>query len=223
MAIFLLTGMPLFALLVGAAALSGRMPGVHRYESAGDLAWQFLAGVVAALPAQVLLLLLRDIIGVSFRSGQLYFAVALVEQVSPLAVAVGCYLLIHLAPFFGRSRDSLSSSLELAVFLSGYFSILSVADFVGGRGELTAHALFLLPLARLTEIVIFARALPRLVQSQGWSRVVPGAAMASWPFLAAFGGMWFRQGRAGAAVVLTAGLFLCVAAGWLTVLRRPAR
>jgi hypothetical protein len=223
MAIFLLTGMPLFALLVGAAALSGKMPGVRRYESAGDLAWQFLAGVVAALPSLVLLLLLRDTIGISYRSGRLYFAVAFVEHLLPLVVAAGCYLLIHLAPLFGRSRDSLSSSLELAVFLSGYFSILCVADYVGGRGELTAHALFLLPLARFTQIVVLSRALPRLVESPGWSRVMPAVAMASWPFLTAFGGMWSRQGRAGAAVILTAGLFLCVAAGWITVMRRPVR
>lgn len=223
MAIFLLTGMPLFALFVGSAALSGKMPGLRRYESAGDLAWQFLAGILAALPSQVVLLLLRDSIGLSYRSGRLYFAVALVEQLLPLALALACYLLIHLAPFFGRSRDSLSSALELAVFLAGYFSILSAADYVGGRGELTAHALFLLPLARLTEIVVFSRALPRLVEARGWPRLVPGAAMAGWPFLAAFGGMWSRQGRTAAAVILAAGLFLSVAAGGLTLLRRPTR
>ncbi len=223
MAIFLLTAMPLFALFVGTAALSGAMPGLHRNESAGDLAWQFLAGVVAALPSQVLLLLSRDVIGLSYRSGRLFFAVALVEQALPLALGLSCYLLVHLAPFIGRSRESLSSAFELAVFLAGYFSILSVADYVGQRGELTGYALFLLPLARLTEIVVFARALPRLVQSGGWSRVLPGAAMAGWPFLAAFGGMWSRQGRAGAALLLTAGLLLCIVAGGIAATRSRTR
>jgi hypothetical protein len=210
MSLFLVLSMPLAALVVAAAASSGYV--ADQGATPGDRVWQFLAGLVSALPSLALLLLVRSALFGSYRPVRLYLSVYFGEELLPVAFAVICYCVVHLAPVFGRDREGLSSVSEIAVFLTGYFSILAIADFVSERPELTGHMLFLVPLLRLSSVAVCAVALPRVVGAAGLGKTVPVATLVALPALASFEGLWIRQGRAGAAVLMTAGISLLVGA-----------
>jgi hypothetical protein len=212
MALFLLLCMPLTGLFLGALGVSGRIRGDD--ATARDLGWQFLAGGLAGLPCQAILLLVSPLLVGSFRPGPLYVSSLFGDHILPLLLAVLCYVAIHVAPVFGRRPESLASFSQTGLFLAGYFAILAVADYVGARRELTGHALFLVPLARVATIIVYARILPRAVGSSGWQKAFPIAALVAWPFLAAFEGLWARQGHSAAASLVSVGLALLIGATW---------
>lgn len=213
MTLFLITCMPLSALLIAVLAVSGALR-TERAASPGALLWQFAAGIIAALPCLVLILLIRPLLEGSYRPGRLYFSLLLGRHALPALLALACYIGIQKAPFSGRNGYGLTSFSDTAIFLAGCFGIFCIADFIGRRGELTGYSLFLAPVVQVAAVVVYARALPEAVRGSRWEeRGVPVGAMAAWPFLASFGDFWSALGRGVPAALAAIGVILLVGAG----------
>jgi hypothetical protein len=208
MALFLLASMPLTALLVGAMALSPRSQPGGGEESAGGLARRYLIGLGIGLPGELLVALFRPVVEASYRPGRMYFAVLLGEHALPIALAACGFAAIYAVPFVRARLGRLPSPPEASVLLAGCFTVIALAGYIGQRRDLTGHTLFLLPLLRIATVLACSRFYARLLDARGVFRALPALALALWPFVPAFEGLWARQGRSGAAGLLAVGVLL---------------
>jgi hypothetical protein len=153
MILFLLTAMPLlfaFALLLPWD--EGKAP------QKLFLMFQFLRGILLFFPAWLILLGLRRIAGFAYNGFPLFLSLLSRDHLPPILLAAGGFLLVVRTVRYPSSDEGVF--LTTVSFLSGFFAMMSVADFVSGYGRWDAHALFLLPLSRVA-VVLFLAAIAR--------------------------------------------------------------
>jgi len=149
MTLFLLTAMPLFFAFAVLLPWDGQKTPRRLL-----LVFQFLRGILLFFPAWLILLLLRRIAGFSYSGFPLFLSLLSRDHLPPILLAVGDLLLVMRAAEDPSSDEG--AFLTTVSFLSGFFAMMSVADFIAGYGRWDAHALFLLPLSRVAAVLFLA-------------------------------------------------------------------
>jgi hypothetical protein len=153
MILFLLTAMPLFFAFTVLLPWDGQKTPRRLF-----IVFQFLRGVVLFFPAWLILLVLRRIAGFAYSGFPLFLSLLARDHLPPILLAVGGFLLVMRAVQYPSSDEGVF--LATVSFMSGFFAMMSVADFIAGYGRWDAHALFLLPLSRVAG-VLFLSAIAR--------------------------------------------------------------
>jgi len=160
MILFLLTAMPLlftFALLLPWDE--------DKAPQKLFLVFQFLRGVLLFFPAWLILLGLRRIAGFAYNGFPLFLSLLSRDHLPPILLAAGGFLLVVRTVRYPSSDEGVF--LTTVSFLSGFFAMMSVADFVSGYGRWDAHALFLLPLSRVAVVLFLAAVARRFERWEG--------------------------------------------------------
>ena len=220
MALYLLLCMPLAVLIISSLTLTGALPTRGPQDSIALVTRCFLVGVIAALPSELVLVVLEPLLGRSYRPARLYFSAFLLDHGLSCLLAAVSYLVAFVVPVLMKRRNGLTSFTETVAFLGGFFAVLAVSDFIGARPELSIQVLFLVPTLRLVTVLLYARALERLEGSRGTEIILPAGAFVLWPALAGFEGLWYRMGRVGAATMFTVGAALLIGAALAAALAR---
>lgn len=150
MVIFLLVSVPLSYGFLMSLILPPR-----RYSR--ELWFWFFRGILTFIPAYILFLLMRKIVGLGFTPFGIFAYYFYHDAFLLPAFGVAGYLLLSTYfPHFGGRHLA-----EALSFLSGYFTFVAAADFVRHFGGFDPYLLFLLPIMRLSTILVFAVLLPR--------------------------------------------------------------
>ncbi len=160
MTLFLLTAMPLFFAFIVLLPWDGQKAPRRLF-----LVFQFLRGVLVFFPAWPILLLLRRITGFAYSGFPLFLSLLVRDHLPPILLAVGGFLLVMRAVRYPSSDEGVF--LITVSFLSGFFAMMSVADFIAGYGRWDAHALFLLPLLRVAAVLFLAALAGRFERWEG--------------------------------------------------------
>jgi hypothetical protein len=160
MILFLIASMPLLFSLVTLLPWKGR-------QSPRPLALvsTFLKGVLLFFPGYLALLVVRGIFGFSYDGFFLFLSLLQRDHLFPLLAAVGGFLLVQRTLPIPSGEES----VFLAVFanISGFLSMLNVADGLRTIGTWDAYVLFILPSLRIASALIIALAAQRFYRWQG--------------------------------------------------------
>jgi hypothetical protein len=160
MTLFLLTAMPLFFAFAVLLPWDGQKTPRRLL-----LVFQFLRGILLFFPAWLILLLLRRIAGFSYSGFPLFLSLLSRDHLPPILLAVGGFLLVMRAVEYHSSDEGVF--LTTVSFLSGFFAMMSIADFIAGYGRWDAHELFLLPLSRVAAVLFLATVARRFERWEG--------------------------------------------------------
>jgi hypothetical protein len=180
--LFLLGALPLGALFIVLLPWDAKLVPHRPY-----LATVFLRGMLWALPAWAAVLVFRALVGdppplTGFR---LYLTLLVAEQVLPIGLGLAAFLLAQRRLEFPHTEEGIL--LVALCFLSGFLSVLDIAEFLRSWQAWDAHALFLLPLQRFSAALSISMAAHRFYRwegSLGW--LLAGLTAAALPVLAVF-------------------------------------
>ncbi len=171
MFLFLVSSMPLLFALVTLLPWKGR-------QSPRPLALvsTFLKGVLMFFPGYLALLIVRSIFGFSYDGLLLFLSLLLRDHLFPLLAAVGAFLLVQRTLVIPSGEES----VFLVVFasLSGFLSMLNMADAIRTVGTWDPYVLFILPCLRLGAVIIIGLAAPRFYRWEGRDGVMFSSAAA---------------------------------------------
>jgi hypothetical protein len=171
MFLFLVASLPLLFALVTLLPWKGR-----QVPRPLGLVSTFLKGVLLFFPGYLALLIVRGIFGFSYDGFLLFLSLFQRDHLFPLLAAVGAFLLIQKTLVIPAGEDS----IFLVVFacVSGFLSMLNVADAIRTVGTWDAYVLFVLPCLRLAAALIVALSAQRYYRWQGRDGVMFCAAVA---------------------------------------------
>lgn len=204
MPLFLLGAMPLGALFVVLLPW-----GEEHVPRRPYLATVFLRGMLWALPAWVVVLIARRIIGDPLTGFPRYLSLLATEQLLPVGLAFAAFLLAQRRFSFPATEEGIL--LVTLCFLAGFLSVVNLADFLRSWRAWDAHALFLLPLQRLAVVLGLSMAAHRFYRWEGrLGLLFAGFTAAALPVLAAFSFL-FAVNLAGIAWAAGCALFAAAA------------
>ena len=187
------------------------------------LAVQFLRGVLFFFPAWIVLLLLRRIVGFSHSGFPLFLSLLLHDHAAPVLLAVGAFVLAVRRLQYTPTDEGVF--LTTAAFLSGFYWMLSIADFIAEYGRWSALVLFLLPAVRLAVVLFLATIAREFERWEGRNGVLFSAVAAGAAVLSATASFLVMINRGVWGFLLGAGLFVAAlligAARYPQVLREP--
>jgi hypothetical protein len=160
MILFLLFGVPIFCLF--AALLNwdrDLVPAGIAMLSA------FLWGILCFFPGYIVVLILNRIAGSPLYGFPLYLSLLFREALAPFLLGVGGFMLTQKKLVFPATREGIF--LSSLCFLSGFFTLFGVTDFLTLYGNWDALDLFLLPMLRVAMIVLGSLAAPSFFRWQG--------------------------------------------------------
>jgi hypothetical protein len=197
MVLFLLASLPLlFSLVI-------LMPWDRRQAPKPvALTVTFLKGVLIFFPAYLVVLLVRRIFGFSYDGFLLFLSLLLRDHLVPIFAGLGGFLLLRKKLSFPATDEGIF--LTVFSFLSGFFSMMNVADAVRTWGVGEAEVFFLLPFLRIGAALLLSLAAQRFFRWEGrdaFGWCATGGALAC---LLTFGGFFFYSGRPGWAILLSA-------------------
>jgi hypothetical protein len=204
MSLFLLLGIPLVCVFV--SMLTWDSESVPRRLSLVSL---FFTGVLLFLPAYIVMLILRRIVGFAFTGFALYACLMARDHLAPALLAVGAFLLVQRRFALQGSREGIF--LTVFVFLSGFFTLFGPADFLALYGHWTPESLFLRPLQRLSLILVVSMAAPATFRWQGRSAAAFLSVAGVWSLALALLSWLSNINRGWIAVLGTAAAFLAAA------------
>jgi len=160
MFLFLVSSMPLLFALVTILPWKGR----HSPRPLA-LVSTFLRGVLLFFPGYLLLLIVRGIFGFSYDGFLLFLSLLQRDHLFPLLAAVGAFLLVQRTLLIPAGEES----VFLVVFasLSGFLSMLNVADAIRSVGTWDGYVLFVLPCLRISGAMIISLAAHRFYRWVG--------------------------------------------------------
>lgn len=160
MFLFLVASMPLVFALVTLLPWKGRQA-----PRPLALVSTFLKGVLLFFPGYLALLIVRGIFGFSYDGFLLFLSLFLRDHLFPLLAALGAFLLIQRTLVIPSGEES----VFLAVFacVSGFFSMLNMADAIRTIGTWDPYVLFVLPCLRLAAAIIVGLAAPKYYRWEG--------------------------------------------------------
>ena len=125
----------------------------------------FLKGVLLFFPGYLGLLIVRRIFGFSWDGFLLYLSLFQRDHLFPLLAAIGGFLLIQRA----LTIPATDEGIFLTVFacVSGFLSMLNIADWLRSWGNWNGYALFILPGLRAAAALIVALAAQRYHRWEG--------------------------------------------------------
>jgi hypothetical protein len=154
MNLFQLTALPLFCLFVGILPWD-----VDMVPSRLTLVSLFLKGLLMFIPAYILLLILKAIVGISYTGFALYASLLARDHLAPLLLGVGSLLLVTRRLAYPATHEGIF--LVAFTFLCGYYTLFGPADFLASYGHWGMESLFLLPVMRMSAVLAVAFLAPR--------------------------------------------------------------
>lgn len=220
MILFLLTAMPLFA------AFLVLLPwNEERTPRRLFLGLQFLRGALLYFPAWLVLLLLRRIAGFAYSGFPLFLSLLVHTHLVPALLALCAFFLVVRRQKYPPTDEGVF--LTVAAFLSGFFWMLGMADFVAEYGRWDAHVLFLLPAMRLALVLFLATIARHYERWEGRDGLLYCLAAAGTVVPAAMASFLEQLGRGLFAfligVILVAASLLFAAARYPQALHAPRR
>lgn len=160
----------------------------------------FLKGVLLFFPGYLALLIVRRLFGFSYDGLLLYLSFLQRDHFFPLLAAVGGFLLLQKSLSFSATDES----VFLTVFscVTGFLSMMNVADALRTWGSWDGYVLFLLPGLRIASALLVALSAQRFYRWEGRD---------GWLFCGA-------AGACAAAFAVCSYLFTASRVGWSIVL-----
>lgn len=160
MFLFLIASLPLLFCLVALLPWSARQT-----PRTLTLVSTFLKGVLLFFPGYLALLIVRRIFGFSYDGFLLFLSLLQRDHLFPLLAAVGGFLLLQRS----LSIPGTDESIFLTVFacVSGFLSVMNIADGLRTWGNWDGYVLFLLPGLRAAAALAVALAAQRFYRWEG--------------------------------------------------------
>jgi hypothetical protein len=160
MFLFLVASLPLFFCLVVLLPW-----GLRQAPPALSLVSTFLKGVLLFFPGYLGLLIVRRIFGFSYDGFLLYLSYLQRDHLFPILAAVGGFLLLQKSLAFAATDES----IFLAVFacVTGFLSMMNIADGLRSWGSWDGYVLFLLPALRIASVLLIALSAQRFYRWEG--------------------------------------------------------
>src|SRR5512142_3545657 len=111
----------------------------------------FFTGLLCFVPAYLVCLIVGALVRSPLTGFPLYLASLIKDTLAPLLLGLGCFILVQRRLEFPTSQEGIF--LTVFSFLSGYFSLFGVTDWLSHFGQLDPGILFIVPLLRLASIV----------------------------------------------------------------------
>jgi len=170
----------------------------------------FLKGVLLFFPGYLALLIVRRICGFSYDGILLFLSLFQRDYLFPLLAAVGGFLLIQKS----LAIPGTDESIFLTVFacISGFLSMMNIADGLRTWGDWDAYVLFLLPALRAAAALAVALAAQRFYRWEGRDGALFCGAVGACSVVLAVISFLFAVSRVWTSIVLCALLLLAAAA-----------
>jgi hypothetical protein len=160
MFLFLIASMPLLFCLVAQLPWSSRQT-----PRTLTLVSTFLKGILLFFPGYLALLIVRRIFWFSYDGFFLFLSLLQQDHLFPLLAAVGGFLLLQKS----LAIPATDESIFLTVFacVSGFLSLMNIADGLRTWGNWDGYVLFVLPGLRAASALIVALAAQRFYRWEG--------------------------------------------------------
>jgi hypothetical protein len=160
----------------------------------------FLKGALVFLPAYLVILLVRGIVGFSYEGLLLYFSLLLHDHLVPVFAGLGGFLLLQRKLNISRNDETIF--LTVFACLSGFFTMLNLTDAFFASGSWDPYALFLLPSLRLATVLFVSLLAQRYFRWEGIDGVLFCGAAAGLAILLSFSSFFCRINRASLSILL---------------------
>ncbi len=111
----------------------------------------FFKGLLCFIPAYLVCLIVSSVVGSPIHGFSLYLSLLVKENLAPLLLGLGLFVLVQRRLEFPTSQDGIF--LTVFSFLSGYYSLFGVTDWISGFGQWDPGMLFIVPLIRMATIL----------------------------------------------------------------------
>ena len=135
----------------------------------------FVRGLLASLPALIVLFIFRTIFNETFNPAGLFFYYLFSDHFIYIAVLSGIYL------FFVHFFDGDDSYLSYSVFAGGFFTVVSIISVIQYYNQFDSYQLFLLPLLRLSAVFLTSCIVTRILSSDGLIKILLFSGVAAVP------------------------------------------
>ena len=125
----------------------------------------FLKGVLLFFPGYLALLIVRRIFGFSYDGILLYLSFLQRDHLFPLLTAVGGFLLLRKSLSFPATDEGVF--LTVFACVTGFLSLVNIADALGTWGSWDGYVLFLLPGLRIAAALFIALSAQRFYSWEG--------------------------------------------------------
>jgi hypothetical protein len=181
----------------------------------------FLKGVLIFFPGYLALLIVRRIFGFSYDGFLLYLSFLQRDHLFPLLAAVGGFLLLQRSLSF----SAVDESVFLTVFagVTGFLSMINIADALRTWGEWDGYVLFLLPGLRIAAALFIALSAQRFYRWEGREGWLFCGATAACALVLSVCSFLFTMSRASWSIVLCVILALAAVAVFASRFPRAVR
>ena len=170
----------------------------------------FLKGVLLFFPGYLALLIVRRIFGFSWDGFLLFLSLFQRDHLFPVLAAIGGFLLIQKALVIPATDEGIF--LTVFACVSGFLSMLNIADWLRSWGNWDGYALFILPGLRAAAALFVALAAQKYYRWEGRDGALFCAAAGAFALALAVISYLYSASRVGLSVVLCVLLALAGAA-----------
>lgn len=166
---------PLFSLPLATLALisfSG-----YQADERKKLIFRMVKGIVLALPALLLMIVIRNLWTVSYRPGPHFFYLLITENCFPFVIPITGILI-----WDGPDNLQKTSLLEYLITLTGFHFVLTCYELIIRFGQYDPFTIFLHPVLRLIFIIYMAFLAVKWAFSYGIFRIGLSLALLALPF-----------------------------------------
>lgn len=174
MILFLVTSIPIFFFGITTFLNSNR-------DSSTIPIKAFFKGFLWFWPAILLYLLLMSFFPISYNPFGFYVYFLLNDHLLHLILVIGGYLLFYGIPDYRNIKEKI---FELFAFLAGYFTLISLFDFISNYNHFGGYILFMLPLIRMATILLVSLLLMKFLFEIGMLRFFYLSLLIIIPFIA---------------------------------------
>jgi hypothetical protein len=203
MAIFLLLSIPVFFLFATFYVNQASRRFVLDYIS-------FFKGMIWFFPILIVLSFIQNIFKVSYKPVEHYLFYFYRDHFLYALAAVGGFFAFFRMSGSSRFKDPFLTPLA---FFSGFYTLVSINNFLVYIGEFDLYILILLPMVRIASIVVLSLLIQRFIDEVSTMKIVYGIAMAGIPIVCSFVSFTFKVNLDIQAFILA----LSIAAGSCTL------
>jgi hypothetical protein len=111
----------------------------------------FFKGLICFIPAYIICLIVNAVVGSPLTGFALYVSIFVKDDLTPLLLGIGFFILVQRRLGFPANPEGIF--LVVFSFLSGYYALYGVIDWLSRFGQWEAGDLFISPLLRMTAIM----------------------------------------------------------------------
>lgn len=160
----------------------------------------FLKGILIFFPGYLALLIIRRIFGFSYDGFLLYLSFLQRDHLFPLLGAVGGFLLVQKSLSFSATDESVF--LTVFACVSGFLSMMNIADALRTWGSWDGYVLFLLPGLRVAAALFVALSAQRFYRWEGRDGALFCGTAAACALVLAVCSFLFTASRVGWSIIL---------------------